>query len=176
MTLSRLVARPLLSSAFVAGAVDALRNTDEHAAKAAPLVQRLVPAAQQRLPGAPIPSDPTTVVRIHAAVQLAAALALATGKAPRTSATVLALTTVPLTLTQRAFWKESDPEARSTQKVEFVRDLSMMGGLMLASVDTNGRPGVAWRARRAAQDVRREAKQLAREAKREARLARAQLT
>ena len=47
---------------------------------------------------------------------------------------------------------------------------------MLAAVDTEGKPGVAWRARRAAADVRREAKGLARTARREAKLARAQLT
>jgi hypothetical protein len=52
----------------------------------------------------------------------------------------------------------------------------MMGGLMLAAVDTEGKPGVAWRARRAAADVRREARGLARTARREAKLARAQLT
>jgi hypothetical protein len=52
----------------------------------------------------------------------------------------------------------------------------MLGGLLLAAVDTEGKPGVAWRARRAAADVRREAKVLAKSARREARLARAQLT
>ncbi len=174
MTLFRLVARPLLSSAFVASAIDALRHTDEHAAKASPMIARFVPAAQQK--GAPIPSDPTTLVRVHAAVQVAAALALATGRAPRTSAAVLALVTIPVTATQRAFWNETDPAERTAQRGEFVRDLSLLGGLMLASVDTDGQPGLAWRARRAAADVRREAKQLTREAKREAKLAQARLT
>jgi hypothetical protein len=43
-------------------------------------------------------------------------------------------------------------------------------------VDTEGKPGVAWRARRAARDVRREAKVLARQARTEARLAKAHLS
>jgi hypothetical protein len=51
----------------------------------------------------------------------------------------------------------------------------MLGGLMIASVDTEGRPGVAWRARRAAKDVRREARHLGRSARREAKLAAAQI-
>jgi hypothetical protein len=51
-----------------------------------------------------------------------------------------------------------------------------MGGLMLAAVDTEGKPGVAWRARRAAADVRREARVLAKDARHQAKLARAQLT
>ena len=46
---------------------------------------------------------------------------------------------------------------------------------MLASVDTEGKPGVAWRARRAARDARREATPLAGTARREARLAAAKL-
>jgi hypothetical protein len=54
--------------------------------------------------------------------------------------------------------------------------MSLVGGLLIAGVDTDGKPGVAWRARRAAADVRREAKQLARNARAEARLAKAQLT
>jgi hypothetical protein len=52
----------------------------------------------------------------------------------------------------------------------------MLGGLLLAGVDTEGKPGVAWRARHAATDVRREARHLAKGARREAKLARAQLT
>ena len=51
-----------------------------------------------------------------------------------------------------------------------------MGGLLIAGVDTEGKPGVAWRARRAAKDVRREARTLARQARTEARVARAHLS
>ena len=49
-------------------------------------------------------------------------------------------------------------------------------GLLLAGVDTEGKPGVAWRARRAARDVRREAKVLAKDARHEAKLVRAHLS
>lgn len=174
MTITRLIARPMLASAFVAGAVHALKQTDEHAARAQPVIDRFMPTVQGVSP-VPVPTDSRTVVRIHAAVQLAAALALATGKAPRTSAGVLALTTVPLTLTQRAFWNEPEPQAAAAQRTELLRDVSLLGGLLLAGVDTDGKPGLAWRARRAAKDVRREAKQLAREARREAKLATAHL-
>ncbi|MGN0063378.1 MAG: DoxX family membrane protein [Nocardioides sp.] len=174
MTITRLIARPMLASAFVAGAVHALQHTDEHAARAQSVIDRFMPALQSKAPVA-VPTDPRTVVRVHAAVQLAAALALTTGKAPRTSAGVLALSTVPLTLTQRAFWNESEPQAAAAQRTEFLRDVSLLGGLLLAGVDTDGKPGLAWRARRAAKDVQREAKQFAREARREAKLAAAQL-
>jgi hypothetical protein len=51
-----------------------------------------------------------------------------------------------------------------------------MGGLLLAAVDTEGRPGVAWRARHAAHDVRREAQHLGRQARAEARVAKARVS
>jgi putative oxidoreductase len=54
--------------------------------------------------------------------------------------------------------------------VHFFKNVSMLGGLMLAAVDTEGKPGVAWRARRAAKDVRREAKRIGHDAALETRL------
>jgi hypothetical protein len=53
----------------------------------------------------------------------------------------------------------------------FFKNLSMLGGLVLASVDTEGKPGVAWRASHAVGTAKREAKHLRREAKQQARLA-----
>ena len=47
----------------------------------------------------------------------------------------------------------------------------MLGGLLLAAVDTEGKPGVAWRAQHAVGTAKREAKHLRREAKAQARLA-----
>lgn len=176
MTLSRLIARPLLASIFVAGGINALRNTDAHAEKAKPITDRFVPMARKAAPGAPIPSDARTLVRINAGAQILAAAALATGRAPRISATVLAASLVPTTVAGHAFWAETDPQAKAQQRLNFLKNTSILGGLLLAGVDTDGRPGLAWRARRAASDVRRETRRLAKDAGREARLARAQLS
>ncbi len=68
-----------------------------------------------------------------------------------------------------------------------MKNLGILGGLLLAAVDTEGKPGVAWRAthgaraakretKRGAKAAKREAKQLAREAKHAARLAKAELS
>ena len=175
MTLTRVIARPLLASTFVAGAVATLRNAEAAASRAKPVTDRVVPLVQRAAPGAPLPTDPVTLVRLNAAAQLAGAAALATGRAPRLGATLLAGSIVPTTLAGHRFWEESEPTARAQQRLHFVKNLSALGGLLLAAVDTEGRPGVAWRARRAAKDVRREARHLAKDARREARLARAQL-
>ena len=176
MTISRLIARPLLASIFVAGGINALRNTDAHAERAKPVTDRFVPMAQKAAPGVPIPTDARTLVRINAGAQLLAAAALATGRAPRISATLLAASLVPTTVAGHAFWAETDPQAKAQQRLNFLKNTSILGGLLLAGVDTEGRPGRGWRARRAASDVRRETRRLAKDARHEARLAKAQLS
>ena len=176
MTITRLLARPMLASIFVVGGINALRNSEAHAVKAKPVTDRIVPLAQKAVPQAPIPTDPQTLVRINAGAQLLAAAALATGRAPRLSATVLAASLVPTTFAGHRFWEETDPQAKNMQRLQFAKNTSVLGGLLLAGVDTEGKPGLAWRARRAAADVRREAKQVAKDARREAKLAKAQLT
>ncbi|MGA8247606.1 MAG: DoxX family protein [Nocardioides sp.] len=176
MTAIRLIARPMLASAFFVGAAGALKNAPTLAPKASRVTERLVPLAQRAVPGAPVPTDPVTLVRINAGVQLVAATALATGRMPRLSSTVLAASLLPTTVAGHAFWRETDPVAKKTQRLNFFKGISLVGGLLIAGVDTEGKPGVAWRARRAARDVRREAKQLARQARSEARLAKAHLT
>ena len=176
MTITRLLARPMLATIFVAGGINALRNTEGHAARAKKVTDKVVPAAQKAAPQVPIPTDPATLVRINAGAQILAAAALATGRAPRLSASVLAASLVPTTLAGHAFWNETDPQAKNAQRLQFYKNTSVFGGLLLAAVDTEGKPGLAWRARRAAADVRREAKQVAKDARREAKLAKAQLT
>ena len=102
MTITRLLARPMLATIFVVGGVNALRKTDAHAEKAKKITDRVVPLAQQAAPSVPIPTDAATLVRINAGAQILAAAALATGRAPRLSATVLAASLVPTTLAGHA--------------------------------------------------------------------------
>jgi putative oxidoreductase len=174
MTVSRTIARPLLASMFVVGGVNALRNADTFAARAKPVLDRVLPLAQKAVPV--LPSDHETVVRLNGATHVAAGLALATGRAPRISSAVLAASLVPTTLGGHRFWEEQDPAVRTQQRLSFFKNLSILGGLLIAAGDTDGKPGVAWRARRAAKDARREARHLAATARREAKLAKAQLT
>jgi putative oxidoreductase len=175
MTVSRLIARPMLASTFFVGGVNALRNAPALAAKAAPVTEKVVPKIRRVAPSIPVPRDPVTLVRINAATQIAAAAALATGRAPRLSASVLALSLVPTTLAGHRFWEFTDKQERKQQQLHFFKNMTALGGLIIAAGDTEGKPGVAWRARRAARDARREAGHLAGTARREVKLARAQL-
>jgi uncharacterized membrane protein YphA (DoxX/SURF4 family) len=171
MTATRLIARPLLASAFVVGGVSGLRNAPALAAKAKPVTDRLRPALEKAVPQVKIPEDTVTLVRINAVAQILAAGALARGRAPRLSSTVLAASLLPTTVAGHQYWNETDPQVKVNQRLHFFKNLSMLGGLLLAAVDTEGRPGVAWRAKHAAKGVAREAKHRGREAKLEARLA-----
>jgi putative oxidoreductase len=171
MTATRLIARPLLASTFVVGGINALRNAPALAAKAKPVADRLRPMLEKTVPQVKIPDDTVTLVRINAVAQILAAGALARGRAPRLSSTVLAASLLPTTMAGHQFWNESDPNVRTNQQIHFFKNLSMLGGLLLAAVDTDGQPGVAWRAKHGATAARRQARHLARQAKLEARLA-----
>ncbi len=166
----------MIASLFVVGAADALRNTAAAAERAQPVADKMVPLAKKAAPSAPIPEDTATLVRINAGVQIVAAAGLATGKAPRLCAAVLAGSLVPTTLAGHRFWDQSDDEEAKVQRQHFFKNLAVLGGLVITAGDTDGEPGVAWRARRVAKDARREASNLAGTAKLEARLAKANLT
>lgn len=174
MTVTRMIARPMLASMFVIGGVQTFKSASQAAGRAQPVTEKVVPALKKAAPGLPVPEDPATLVRINAAVHVGAGLALATGHFPRLSSAVLAASLVPTTATHQ-FWNESDPGQRANQRIHFFKNVSMLGGLLLASVDTDGRPGLVWRARHASRDVRREARHLGSSARREAKLAAAHL-
>jgi putative oxidoreductase len=175
MTLLRLVARPMLASMFIVGGFGAIRNPAALAPRVQPVTDKLVPLAKKALPSAPIPEDTATLIRLTGVVQVVAGIALATGKQPRTAALALAASTLPTTFTAHRFWEESDPRAKANERAHFLKNLSMTGGLLLAGVDTAGKPGLAWRAQHAAKDARREAKHAKHAAGREAKLARKRL-
>ncbi len=171
MTVIRRLARPMLASTFVFGGIQALRNAPALADAAKPVNDEIRDLADKVAPQLPVPQDDKTMVRINAGVHIVAGLGLATGRAPRLCALALAGTVVPTTVAGHPFWEEKDKAARTQQMTHFFKNVSMLGGLVLAAVDTEGRPGVAWRARNVAGTAKREAKHLRREAKSQARLA-----
>ena len=174
MAISRVFARPMLASMFLVGGFNAVRDPDRLAPRAQEVTDRVVPWLQKAVPM--LPSDPVALARLNGGLQLVAGAALATGKAPRLSAAALALSLVPTTAAGHRFWEEHDPAARSQQRLHFFKNVSMLGGLIIASGDTEGQPGLVWRTRRAAKDARREARHLSATARREARLAKAKVS
>jgi uncharacterized membrane protein YphA (DoxX/SURF4 family) len=146
--LIRRIARPLLSAAFIGQGVETLRNPKATADAAEPTV-----AALRTLPeplGGRVPSNPETAARINAAVQVGGGLLLATGKLPRIASAALAFTVIPGSLGGHLFWNESDPELKAQKRRDLLTDLSLLGGLIIASADTAGKPSLGWRGRQAA--------------------------
>ncbi|MFZ0716288.1 DoxX family protein, partial [Mycobacterium sp.] len=146
--LLRRIARPLLSAVFIGQGVETLRNPKVTLDAAQTAVTTL-----QTLPdpvGSKIPSDPETVARINAAVQVGGGLLLATGKLPRIASAALAFTVLPGSLGGHLFWNEPDPERKVQKRRDLLTDLSLLGGLIIASADTAGKPSLGWRGRRAA--------------------------
>ena len=146
--LIRRIARPLLSAVFIGQGVETLRNPKVTVEAAQPTVNAL-----QTLPepfGSKIPSDPATAARINAAVQVGGGLLLATGKLPRIASAALAFTVIPGSLGAHLFWNESDPEVKAQKRRDLLTDLSLLGGLIIASADTAGKPSLGWRGRQAA--------------------------
>ncbi|MFC6834868.1 DoxX family membrane protein, partial [Streptomyces goshikiensis] len=143
MTVLRRLARPMLAAPLVTGGLRTLRRPEAAAEAAGPVVR----AVGKRLPV--LAGDPLQLVRVTGAIQATAGLLLATGRAPRLAALTLAATLVPTSLATHAFWKVEDPEERARQRAHFLTDLSALGGLLIASADTHGKPSLAYRSRHA---------------------------
>jgi len=138
----------MLAATFIARGAEALRSPKSAADAARPTLEGF-----SKLPdpvGANVPTNAETVVRVTAAVQIGAGLLLTTGKLPRLSSTALALSVVPGSLGAHAFWAERDPSRKAEERRAFLSDVGLVGGLIIAAVDTEGRPSLGWRARRAA--------------------------
>lgn len=139
----------MLSAVFIGQGVDSLLNPKRAAQAAAPAVDGL-----RSMPDAVssnVPSDPETFAKINAAVQIGGGLLLAAGRMPRVASAALALTVIPANLGAHMFWTESDPDRKAEQRRAFLADVSLLGGLIIASADTEGKPSLGWRGRRAAE-------------------------
>lgn len=149
--LIRRVARPMLSAVFISRGVEALRSP-----KPAVDASRQTLEGLSKLPdpvGTNVPSNAETVAKVTAGVQIGGGLLLATGKLPRFASAALALSVVPSSLGGHAFWSEADPQRKADERRAFITDISLIGGLIIAAVDTEGKPSLGWRGRRAARKV-----------------------
>lgn len=140
--LSHRLARPLLAGTFIAGGLDAFLHPDTKIGKAEAVTTPLTRSLG-------LPDDSRALVRVNAGVQIGAGVLLAMGVLPRSMAASLAMSLVPTTVAGHAFWNERDQSTRNAQRLQFLKNASMLGGLILAATDTDGRPSVSWRAHRA---------------------------
>jgi putative oxidoreductase len=147
--LVRRIARPLLAAPFIYGGISTLRKPQDRVPGARPIVEKVTETADKQLP-VQLPKDVEQYVKFNAGLQVGAGALFALGRFPRLTSLLLAGSTVPTTLAGHRFWEEQDPKVQFEKISHFVKNLGMLGGLMLASVDTEGKPSVGYRARRAA--------------------------
>lgn len=132
-TVVRRVARPLLGSIFVYGGLDAFR----HPAAKAPSAETLIGPVTSRTAGI---ASTERVVRIDGAAKILGGLALGVGMLPRSAALGLATSLVPTTLAGHRFWAQTDPAARATHQLQFIKNASILGGLLLAAAGPERAP------------------------------------
>ena len=172
MSLLRFAGRTMLASFFVVQGAKAVMNPEPLVEDADPFAKAFVPLAQKVAPASVagyLPEDTKTLVRITGAAQVVGGLMLATGIGRRLGAGVLGLSLIPHVIASRPT-KNSTAEEREIAKSHLLRNVALLGGTILASLDTQGRPSLAWladdRRQRLAGDAERTAKHLTGSAKR----------
>jgi uncharacterized membrane protein YphA (DoxX/SURF4 family) len=156
MTLLRAAARTMLASYFIASGVKALRDPDALVGDAEPVTDKVVPFVKEYAPeqvASFVPEDARTLVRVHGATQVVGGLALASGKGRRLGALLLAYSLIPSTIAKHPFWSRSDPAQRADDQHQVLKNVSLLGGVLLAAGDTEGKPSLAWRAQKGGRSI-----------------------
>ncbi|AKZ53885.1 conserved exported protein of unknown function [Streptomyces ambofaciens ATCC 23877] len=151
MSLLRMVGRPMLASMFVAGGLQSLRSPQQVAPAAEPIVRPVTDRVSA------LPDSTEQLVRLNGAVQVVGGVLLGFGRCPRLAALAVAATLVPTTLAGHRFWEAEDPSERAQQRIHFLKNVSMLGGLLIAADDTGSSPSLLWRGRHAAHGLRHDA-------------------
>ncbi|GAA1150293.1 DoxX family protein [Nesterenkonia lutea] len=157
MSLLRKFARPLLGASFIATGVDRLRNTDDASARIESTLEEIgsmVPQAE------PLVSNAKLTTQVLGGVEIAAGLALSTGRFSRAAALTLACVHK---FDSYAEYRNAEVESDSdvtAQRSTLLKNLSILGGLGLAIVDLDGKPSLGWRAEHLAKATRKKGAKL----------------
>jgi putative oxidoreductase len=122
----RSLARPLLASWFVYGGVRDALEPQARTATAEPMVGPMLKDA-----GLDVPVE--TLVRVHSAATAATAAVLALSKTPRTAGVALTGLAAVTVATAAPFWRLPEGPEREAALEQFMKNLALMGGAMLAA-------------------------------------------
>lgn len=121
----KFIARSLLGSIFVVGGYSAVKAPGGRT-KAVEKAAGVVGVTLDE-------SEAATVVKLNGAAMLGAGTTLALGILPRTSAVTLIASLLPTTVAGHPFWEETDPASRAGQRTQFLKNLAIVGGLILVA-------------------------------------------
>lgn len=142
MNLLRTLARPLLAAPFLFDGISALLNPSDHVDRAClafPVLKDIAP--EVRIEEAEL----HTLTRVLGASSIAASIAFATNRAPRTFAACLAGIGLPIACINAPVWTASDRQERTLLTRELTRRLALVAALALASTDRVGEPSLVWK-------------------------------
>ena len=129
------VASPLIASIFIRAGLDAALDPEGKVKKAEKVTQPLA----QRV--SVLPEDTETLVRLNGATQVVAGAMLSLGLWRRLAATVLIGSLIPTTLAGHRFWEELDEDTRNAQMLQLLKNLGLLGGLVLVAANGTTRRG-----------------------------------
>ncbi|MFC0673446.1 hypothetical protein [Brachybacterium hainanense] len=141
MSLVRRIARPLLAAPFI---VDGVR-TAVSPSRAIDVLPAAFKGADRALHTTAVPNavGVKELLRVSGAVAAGAGLMYATGRNPRLAAGVLLVTTTVGWAGRRKIWELSGPE-RLEELAAIATDAGLLGGVLLAVVDHDGRPSLRY--------------------------------
>ena len=122
----RSLARPLLASWFIYGGIRDALEPGAPAAAAEPVVGPLLKDM-----GVQVPVE--TLVRVHATATAVTAAVLAMSRSPRTAGVALSGLAAVTVAAGAPFWRLPEGEERDAAFDQFMKNLSLLGGAMLAA-------------------------------------------
>jgi uncharacterized membrane protein YphA (DoxX/SURF4 family) len=127
MQIIRTIVRPLVAAPFMVTGLETLRNPAPRADEVAPVLKPLADRVSW------LPSkDPETLVRIQGAISVGAGALFALGKFQRLTTFLLAAEIVPSLLTEHRFWTENDPDRRTAERAQLLKNAGLFGALVYA--------------------------------------------
>jgi putative oxidoreductase len=118
----------MLAPMFVTGGLDALRHPESKESRAEAVTGPITETLG-------LPDETSLLVRVNGGVQVVGGVLLGLGVLTRLAAFALAASLIPTTLAGHRFWEETDPQGRAAQRIHFLKNTAMLGGLVLVTTD-----------------------------------------
>jgi uncharacterized membrane protein YphA (DoxX/SURF4 family) len=83
--------------------------------------------------------QPHHAVRLNGVAMVAGGVGLSVGVFPRAAALGLAASLVPTTLVGHPFWQSADAQARTGNRIQFLKNLGLIGGLLSVAASSTER-------------------------------------
>ena len=146
MSIIRAAGRTLLASYFIASGIKAIRNPGPLGPAAEPLADKVVPLVKQYAPEQVsnyVPRTPRPWCGSTVRPRCSAGSRWPPVSGGGSAHCCWPARLMPSTIAKYPFWSRDDPEQRADERAHFLKNASLLGGVMLAAVDTEGKPSLA---------------------------------